>query len=68
MSKLADMAFKACQFSSQRCPRAKHGLDCRYQHRIACRQFADPLFEPALWRDIAVECWATSQVDDGDVF
>jgi len=21
-----------------------------------------------LWRDIAVECWATSQVDDGDVF
>lgn len=45
MGRLADMAFKACQFSSQRCPRAKHGFGCRYQHRITCRQFAYTMFE-----------------------
>lgn len=38
----------------------------------ALRQAADDrgmlLIFDEVWRDIAVECWATSQVDDGDVF
>ncbi|MFN4156144.1 MAG: HAD hydrolase-like protein [Paracoccaceae bacterium] len=45
--RVADMAFKARQFAPQRRARAKHRFGCRGQHRIARRQFADPLFEPA---------------------
>ncbi|MEO1977995.1 MAG: hypothetical protein ABGX15_17800 [Paracoccaceae bacterium] len=37
------------------------------QNDIVGRHIGSPVGQ-RLWRDIAVECWATSQVDDGDVF
>jgi len=48
-------------------PRGSH-RDRDWQTRAGSVELRIPRLRTGLWRDIAVECWATSQVDDGDVF